>query len=277
MKINYLNKITLLISVILLITGCEKKFNTVIDPQLNVHELRLISMYAPDSLILKDTTDTIVAQVKISAPDFVKEVFFDVYTPDNQKLNPTKILMFDDGKLNTDGDKRANDSIFSNVFTFRESNPNGRYNLKFYATDLRDNQYLLGIKLLYFKNGAVDYPPRIFNLIIPDSINRGVEFLFSVEVADSNGLQDIPDGGVFYQLNDPSGKLIVNSRGISRFPLSDKGDTNVSGDETANDGVFTQKLKFPTNQPTGKWKFTFQAMDKSDSTSNILIHYLNLK
>ncbi len=277
MKRNKFKKIVLLFFIFALLYGCEKKFDAIIDPQSNNHELRLLSISAPDSLILTDSTGALTFSVKLNAPEFAKAVYLDVFAPSHEKMNLDTIKMMDDGNLNNDGDKKAHDSVYSAILTFRKSNENGKYDAKFYAVDLQNSNHLLGVKSFYFRNGTIDYPPEIFNLTMPDTAFHGVAFTFSVEVKDSNGLNDIPDGGVFYQLEDPSGKRIINSHGISKFPLSDKGDTSLTGDAKANDGVFTQRLNFPANQPTGKWKFTFQAIDKSDSTSNILIHYLILQ
>jgi len=277
MNNNALKKFIPLIFLFLLIYGCENKFDSIIDPSLNIHEIRLLWLSAPDSLILKDSSGTVVSHVKINSPEFIKAVYINIFNPLREQKNKSKIFMLDDGNLNNDGDKTAGDSIYSAILSFSKNDPNGKYNLKYFVTDKNNKDYLLAVKPFYFRNGALEYPPVIFNLTMPDTASRGEEITFSIEVKDSNGLEDIPDGGVFYQLHDPGGKLIINSHGISRFPMSDKGDENISGDKIANDGIFTQKLTFPASQPTGKWKFTFQAIDKSDSTSNILIHYLILK
>ena len=44
--------------------------------------------------------------------------------------------------------------------------------------------------------------------------------------------------------------------------MFDDGNSANDGDQTAGDGIYSVVLNFPASQPTGPWKFEFQAKDK---------------
>jgi hypothetical protein len=50
----------------------------------------------------------------------------------------------------------------------------------------------------------------------------------------------------------------------------------VSGDDVAGDGRYALKINLPVGTPTGNYTFVFQAIDKSDSTSNEISHILTV-
>ncbi len=256
--------------------GCEKMPDGVVDPRSDLLKFSLTKIDLPDTLIygVDDSVVTIIAEIENAQN--VDRAYFDILNSTGESINTANRLK-DDGDLINYHDSTAGDSKFSAFITFSNNDQSGNYYFKFYAYDLNSEYQLLGEKRLTYFNAQPKLPPVIFNLSMPDSVNRGTEFKFSVQVSDPNGLDDIKSGGVYYRLFNPSGTLIVNSQGISEFPLSDSGDESSSGDVTANDGIFTQKLTFPTNQSTGKWKFEFQAVDKSDSLSNKIVHELLVK
>ena len=70
--------------------------------------------------------------------------------------------------------------------------------------------------------------------------------------------------------------LISNSENISKFPMFDDGDTNINGDETAEDGTYTVVLRFPESVETGDWEFRFNAVDKAGQVSNTIINSLKV-
>ena len=102
------------------------------------------------------------------------------------------------------------------------------------------------------------------------SFNEGNAMSAAVEVSDSNGLQDVEF--VFYEAYNPDGIKVVNSQGISQFPMFDDGNTQENGDVTAGDGIFTVVLTFPISAQTGTWRFEFQARDRSKTLSNKIFH-----
>ena len=59
--------------------------------------------------------------------------------------------------------------------------------------------------------------------------------------------------------------------------MADNGDLDVYGDEIAGDSTFSFKNSFGQTAPTGNWTFYFQAIDRSDETSEELMHILEVK
>ncbi len=177
--------------------------------------------------------------------------------------------MTDDGK---NGDAKAGDGIFTSEFFMSKINPNGVYQIEYFASDninLPPNNFAkVGSALFTYDNNQINYPPVILNLVLPSTITRGNDFSFSLKVYDPNGASDIQT--VSYHLYRPDSTLVVNSQGISDFPLYDDGNSSNHGDQTAGDGIYSAMLNFPVNQPTGIWRFEFQAKDRGGKLSNVI-------
>jgi hypothetical protein len=58
--------------------------------------------------------------------------------------------------------------------------------------------------------------------------------------------------------------------------MVDNGDKEGFGDEKAGDGLFSFKNSFGTTSQTGNWRFEFQAKDKSNELSGVIIHNLQV-
>ena len=118
----------------------------------------------------------------------------------------------------------------------------------------------------YF-NGQDQYPPVISNLNAPDTLFLAavpVATTMTVEAWDPNGQNDIDM--VYFQSYRPDG---TTSGTI--FELLDNGDPT-AGDATAGDGIYSIIIQLPPQTTTGKWRFDFQARDRSDSLSNLISH-----
>jgi hypothetical protein len=50
--------------------------------------------------------------------------------------------------------------------------------------------------------------------------------------------------------------------------------SGISGDDIAGDGIYSIIIQLPPNTQKGKYRFEFQAIDKSNASSNILTHYI---
>jgi hypothetical protein len=63
--------------------------------------------------------------------------------------------------------------------------------------------------------------------------------------------------------------------------MFDDGDPN-HGDAIAGDGIYSSIVKLPSKQsnppvPLGTFRWEFQAKDRENKTSNIIIHYIVIK
>ncbi len=146
------------------------------------------------------------------------------------------------------------------------------YTVTFSVTGTNDNDKKVAESNFNFNNGQDNVPPVISNLMMPDTIQTGQTIIMTVEVADSNGLNDVES--VYYEAYDPDGNRVSNSQGIYQFPMFDDGDTAGNGDVAADDGIFTVRLTFPVNAQIGTWRFQFQAKDRANALSNIINHYV---
>ncbi len=255
----YYNMQKLLFLVIpLLLWGCEKTFDNLID--VSTENFQVTSVTHPASLDLKNPGDSILtARIKFTRTSQLQQVFFDVIASDNSVLNPAPIEMFD-----------ISDNLFSAQFELEREYPNGKYTLNFTVKGLNGENTLVATSSLDFNNGQDNVAPVVSNLMMADSVQAGGTILFTVEASDSNGLSDIEF--VFYETYDPNGVQIVNTQGVSQFPMFDDGNTSENGDVTAGDGIFTVVLTFPTAALQGTWRFEFRARDRSKELSNTIIH-----
>jgi hypothetical protein len=213
----------------------------------------------------------LATSIKISNSESVKSVWFDVYTADGfERLNSGNIM------TNVEyGSTRT----YSGSVNLSETLLSGKYEIVYFVEDnIRtkdENIRKVAAKIFRFESETENFPPVISNLIIPQEVSRGEEFIFSVNVLDPNGKNDVKE--VYFTLLRPDSTIVYsNNSGDTKFPMFDNGDPNI-GDQTAGDGVYSLKNSFGSTSQTGNWTFTFNAVDRSDSLSNTIIHILNVK
>jgi len=239
--------------------GCEQTFDNVIDTATENYQLTSV-VGIKDSVDLKVPGDSLLSLRLIFTPESkINKVFFDIYASDNSRLNAEPVEM-----------QEVSNKIYEEQFILKRENPIGDYNLKFSVTGFDGINKQVATSSFYFNNGQDNVPPEISNLIMPDSVQRGNTILFTVEVSDSNGLNDVEY--VFYEAYNPDGIKVVNSQGISEFPMFDDGNTSENGDVAAGDGIYTVVLTFPVSAQEGTWRFEFLARDRSKTLSNKIIH-----
>ena len=107
----------------------------------------------------------------------------------------------------------------------------------------------------------VRYAPVLYDLVAPDSIQRGstdIYYIF-VTVYDPDGLSNVDS--VYFIATRPdstSNGLHLGLRDDAQF-----------GDSVANDGRFTLGIRAgDSNSQLGNYKFTFYARDKQGDISN---------
>ncbi len=270
MKIKF-KKLLAAFFVVLALAGCEKESDTIIDPVPNTLDYKVWKVVLPDTLLFSEQDSVVTVAVKVSSGQKIDGVFATVLNPIGEHF--TRIELKDNGEL-ANGDTTAADSVYSGKVVFSRKDISGDYDFSFSIVEKKEERTFAKATLFYFNNQE-NVPPVLSNLTMPDTVQIGEVFYFSVVATDLNGLADIKE--VYYEIYNPSGQKLQNNQGISKFPLSDNGDTNITGDEKAGDGIYTQRLAIPKGQPTGKWKFEFTAIDRSDSLSNTITHFLEVK
>lgn len=273
-----MKKLFYIIIISVLALSCEKMSDDIVDPNSEISQVSVQKLTAPGVFIYEDNDSVMTVSLDINGSDRLSEIWMDLISPQNTQVNLNKLELYDDGNTGEHGDSTAGDNKYSALIPMSKSHANGKYTIEFYINTVNSEPSLAAKHQFEYSNAQKNFPPKISNLSIPDSVERGNQFKFSVKVEDPNGLTDVPrEGGAFYKLYNPDGVLMVNSQGITEFPMFDDGNTSNNGDETADDGIFTVGLVFPEVVDSGVWKFEFFARDNSDTLSNKITHNLFVK
>jgi hypothetical protein len=213
---------------------------------------------------------TINLTTKILSLSSLSNIFFEI-TSDNKINSKISGTLKNLESFNTSS---PNEKLYSGIISFNiQRRESGIYYTTIYGFDQNNVQSnLILTELLVEKNNS---PPILFNLIAPDTltvIDVTQQFRLSVAVSDSDGISDVIK--VFFNSTKPDG----NPANGNPFYMYDDGNTEgTSGDEKANDGVYSLIIQMPSSTIKGKYRFEFQAIDRSNANSNILTHYLVVK
>jgi hypothetical protein len=270
----------IIVGAVLTLTSCERAVDTPLDADYArpyLHELQIL----PESF----NTDTILVNGQANPQDLLTLSFdcfviadgaggtvqpivrFFVRLPEEDRLYAQGVLL-DNG---ISPDTSAGDHIYAATVTFTIRRVDiGNFELAvegYYDPLSPSNTILRRISVVRSSR-----PPEISNLSAPDTVilppsGQVALILMSVAAADSDGLGDI--GDVFFRnLDSPSDTT-------KRFLLFDDGHvTGLSGDSTANDGVFSIVVQLPSATPAATYRFLFEAVDKSGLSSNTILHPL---
>ena len=246
----------LLLPVILF--GCEKSFENVIDVLQNNYQVNLINH--KDSVDLRNPADSLLdVRIGFAFGSQINRVFFDVIASDNSLLTPSPIEMFD-----------ISNNLYSNQIKLKKEYPNGTYKINYTVKDFNDVNSLVAVSYFLFNNGQGNAPPEISNTVVePDTVivNAPTVIFTSVDVADPNGQNDILK--VFFILYRPNG-----TTNGTELELFDDGNINDHGDQVAGDGTFSRLIQVDESNDKGTYRFEFLAKDRSGEFSNILNHYV---
>jgi hypothetical protein len=260
-----MNKILLVIIPVLLIIGCDKIPSGVSDPKPN--DYQVVKIVAPSEFFYTTANKILSTSVQLSTSENVSSVWLNIYSSDGTQLNSGEFILKDDGNW-SNGDFYANDNIYSGQFELKSEYPIGQYRIDYFVDDNAKNSHLVAVHYFMFDKEQVNVPPFISNLSAPDSIKlTGAEMFFTItlEVADSNGQNDIKQ--VFF-----NSYLPPDGRPSSQNPIL-LYDNGTNGDKVPNDGTYSVTIQLPaTGVATGVYRWEFQAMDRSDSLSNKIIH-----
>jgi hypothetical protein len=257
----------------LFLWGCSQKFDTVIDSGTTNYQVSNVSSFPGFVYSYSDSTFT--ASISFYSVTGVKSVFFNVTSPDGNTLNASPIPLFDDGNLALHGDTTAGDKTFSNKYPLGQSDISGEYIIQYYIEDSFGKVVLAAEHNFIYNRGAVNAAPIVSNLVAPDTVTlntTATTFInISIQAADSNGLNDIDI--VFFNAYLPNGNASSNNPII----MYDDG-SSVHGDAVAGDGIYSQIISLPATGVTkGTYRWEFQARDRENKTSNIIIHNIVVK
>ncbi|MCX6150159.1 MAG: hypothetical protein NTX22_06525 [Ignavibacteriales bacterium] len=264
-----MKKIILLI-IPLFYFGCDKIPSGVVDSKpINFQAYKII---APEIFVYNQNDSSFTTSVKMNYSDNIRQVWLDYYSSDGKKINSNPINLVDSGNL-SEGDSTGGDNVFSVKLSLSKYDPNGKYLIEYFITDNLNHYTKIGEHNLVYFNNQQNYPPIISNLSAPDSIqltNQEVIITLSLLVVDYNGLSDVKTA--FFNSYIPPDGRPSQSNPIIMY------DDGSHGDIASSDGLFTTQVRLPATGVTkGIYRWEFQAKDRSDSLSNIIIHNLLIK
>lgn len=274
--------IVLVASMLLLAIGCEKKQSGLIDSigsppvllqtsispsSINSDSINVGASRSPDDLL---SLSAIVTARVDGAPDNpVAAVRFVVSSPiDNQSVSNGQL--FDDG---VGPDVKKGDGQYSAKLAFQIKRVEiGVFRIEISAEGQNGFQSNTNIvPLTVYRGNSV---PVLSDLNAPDTVTLGSQtqlLIFHVRANDPDGLSDIATVvfNSFKPDNSPSGG--------NPFRMYDDGDLSNHGDDKAGDGIYSLIVTLPPSVQTGTYRFEFQAFDRSNAGSNILIQRITVK
>ena len=263
----------LIIIIPFILWGCKRDFNSVIDTQ--PVNFQVTKIKTASSFTYQPSDSLITISVEFNSSKDIISVYANVFDPSMNQINLSPIILFDNGNIPENGDTVKGDNIYSDKFPLSHYYLKGNYQIQFFVTDILNNTSLVAYHSFAFDNGLPNLPPVISDLVMVDSVDVGVDFIFTIKASDPNGFNDLRY--VYFQLYRPDGSQVTDNNGSTKFVMPDNGDYAHFGDVSAGDGIFSYKNSFNTNAPAGTWKFVFQAMDKEGLLSNTISHNLVVK
>lgn len=261
--------------------GCEKQESSIIDSvgqppvlmqvdispaSINSDSINIGPNRSPDDILT--LTATITARVNASQGNPISAVRFSLKSPVN---NAT----VSDGELFDNGlgvDKTKGDGVYSGRTSFDIKRVEiGIFRLEFFAEAANGFQSNTVLAPLSIYRG--NRPPALLDLDIPDTLqlkSQAQLLTLRVRASDPDGLADI--ARVIFNSYRPDGMASTGNP----FQMYDDGLTN-HGDDKAGDGVFGLIITLPSTAMIGVYRFEFQAFDRSNEGSSILVHRVTVK
>ncbi len=258
----------------LIVGSCEKKNNEIVDstgaapflPQvtlspseINSDSINVASSRQPDDLL--PITTTVVARVQ-AGYQLPISVNYSIVSSDSLNVVSSGALL-DNGQS---PDFTKGDGFFSGKASFQIRRVQvGSYAVQVIAESqdgYRSNAIIMPLRV-YRGN----HPPIISDLSAPTTVklgNQSQALLLTVRASDPDGLKDV--ARVVFNSYKPDS----SASGGNPFLMYDDGLT-AHGDQDAGDGVYSLLISLPSNTQLGTYRFEFQAFDRSNEPSNVII------
>jgi hypothetical protein len=262
-----MKKFALLLLLPFLFWGCEKTYDSVINPK-QTSTIQVTNIAPIDSVDYSTSDSVLTFAITFNSTEQIQAVYCNIVKPDGTQLNSSAINLYNDGDIPVHGDSSAGDNTFSNKFTMSNSYNNGVYLVKYYVDDIYGSTNYISAQNYVFDNSKDQFAPVLSDLNLPDSVALTQTFIFNVTASDSNGLANIDN--VSFKLYRPDSTL------AGTFLMHDDGDLAVWGDSTAGDGIYSYRNSFSPTAQTGDWRFEFQAIDYTNLLSNKIIKNLKV-
>ena len=163
-----MKKFLFLLIPIILIGGCEKDFNSVVDNEISNYQVTGVSSFNISQYFPGDSSLTLF--VRIQSFVNVSRVYFNIFSSEAKQLNSSPIDLYDDGNTSAHADFTAGDGTFSNRFPLSQSYPIGNYIVEYFVTGNDGKTSKAAVQQFVYDNGQTNVAPVISDLIAPDTI-----------------------------------------------------------------------------------------------------------
>ncbi len=263
---------------LVMLGGCEKKFSQVVDPPsiapfivsatadpavINTDSITVGPDLNPDDVL--SITLVCTALLDSSASIVGAQMEYRVLPPDGSRVIGSGPLR-DDGVL---PDSVRGDRLFTGLAHFSIlRSVVGLIQVELVAVSeegMSSNTVRRSVQIV-----RLNQPPTLSGLLAPDSVSLGIvpkTILLTIDATDPDGLGDIKrvTFNSFLPSNSPS-------QG-NPFQMYDDG---TNGDDVANDGTYALLIALPPTAAIGTYRFEFQAIDRSNAVSPVVIHYITV-
>ncbi len=247
-----MNKISVYLLAVLFVSGCEKNFESVVEPADYNYQVIMVEPVDPFIYVPNNST---LLKIKFNSTEFIKNVTLNIFNPTEEKLfdSPVKLTLIDN-------------NIYTFVLRMKDTDISGTYIVKYYVTDLSDKTTEAAVQKFDYNNGSANTAPVISEVLIePDSIVvTDTTFIrITAKITDEQGLKDIELAYFIVYRPDSStsgNQTILNDNGIIN---------ETSWDEVAGDGIFSRMIFVDQNNTKGTYRFEFRARDRGRLLSNI--------
>ncbi|VAX21280.1 hypothetical protein MNBD_IGNAVI01-1869 [hydrothermal vent metagenome] len=255
-----------LISVFLffILIGCDEIGEGVVDP--SDVDFVVKDVTAPTEVKYSDEDTQVFTTITFSNTESIKRVWINISSQDGviEIVRNTEMI----------SPYKNDDKTFAVAVKMRVDDPSIMYTIEYYISTGMQEEKKVASHDFEYNNMQENIAPVISNPLfyyenesptLRDTLVNNKPFIFSIEVYDENGLNDIDS--VYTDFYSP---------GFSpaRVLMFDDGD-EAHGDLVAGDGIYSFKNLFQNAQ--GERKFEFRARDREGALSNMITHIVVVK
>lgn len=264
-----MKKLLLLILLITVYCGCEKKFDTPLEPATAVYQVFQVATFDSFTHTLSDSL--INPSIEFTSTSDIKRVWIEILSPENEKISSGTISLYDNGSAAT-GDAVKGDNIFSTLVTMKSEFINGTYLITYFIEDKTGAVKKVASQTFVFDNGKANVAPVILSVSMPDTVEvpSAIAFIIETSVSDSNGIKDIKE--VYFATVRPD----QTSSGL-RTSLYDDGNYTENGDASSGDGIYSRVVRIDSANQKGTYRFDFEAGDRGGLVSPVVRKYILVK
>jgi hypothetical protein len=261
--------------------GCEKKNGSIVDSvglppvllqteispsSINSDSINVGGNRNPDDLL--SLSATVTARVTASPDNPVSFVRFSLISPStNHTVSEGELL--DNG---AGVDRKMGDSLFTSKATFQIK----RVEIGIFRVEINaeaQNGFRSNTNVIPFTIFRGNRPPVLSGLDAPDTLKLANEdqiLTLRIKATDPDGQSDI--ARVIFNSYLPNDSPSSGNP----FPMYDDGAAS-DGDLAAGDGTYSLIITLRSTTQTGTYRFEFQAFDRSNEGSTILVHRVTVK